>query len=88
MKTDERPVPKTGGDGDSPRPKKQRHQALTFLRELPGLILMAFALALLIKTLLLQAFWIPTGSMEPTLVPGRPRDRGQGPLLLPRPATR
>ena len=31
---------------------------------------MAFALALIIKSLLLQAFWIPTGSMEPTLVPG------------------
>ena len=31
---------------------------------------MAFALALLIKSTLLQAFWIPTGSMEPTLVPG------------------
>ena len=39
------------------------------LGELPGLILMAFALALLIKSTLLQAFWIPTGSMEPTLVP-------------------
>ena len=70
MKTDERPVPKTDGDGGSPRPKKQRHAALTFLRELPGLILMAFALALIIKSLLLQAFWIPTGSMEPTLIPG------------------
>ena len=64
------PVPKTDGDGGSPRPKKPRHPALTFLGELPGLILMAFALALIIKSLLLQAFWIPTGSMEPTLVPG------------------
>lgn len=52
------------------RPKKKRHPALSFLGELPGLILMAFALALLIKSTLLQAFWIPTGSMEPTLVPG------------------
>jgi signal peptidase I len=51
------------------RPKKKRHPALAFLGELPGLILMAFALALLIKSTLLQAFWIPTGSMESTLVP-------------------
>lgn len=50
-------------------PKKKRHPALAFLGELPGLILMAFALALLIKSTLLQAFWIPTGSMESTLVP-------------------
>jgi signal peptidase I len=52
------------------RPKKKRHPALSFLGELPGLILMAFALALIIKSTLLQAFWIPTGSMETTLVPG------------------
>ena len=70
MKTDERSLRKTDGDGESPKPKKRRHPALTFLGELPGLILMAFALALLIKSTLLQAFWIPTGSMEPTLVPG------------------
>lgn len=70
MKTDERSLRETDGDGESPRPKKRRHPALTFLGELPGLILMAFALALLIKSTLLQAFWIPTGSMEPTLVQG------------------
>jgi signal peptidase I len=70
VKTDERSVRKTDGDGESAPPKKRRHPALTFLGELPGLILMAFALALLIKSTLLQAFWIPTGSMEPTLVPG------------------
>jgi signal peptidase I len=70
VKTDERSVGKTDRGGDSPKPKKRRHPALTFLGELPGLILMAFALALLIKSTLLQAFWIPTGSMEPTLVPG------------------
>jgi signal peptidase I len=70
VKTDERSVRKTDREGDSPKPKKRRHPALTFLGELPGLILMAFALALLIKSTLLQAFWIPTGSMEPTLVPG------------------
>ena len=70
MRTDERRV-HDSDDEASDRPKKKtRHPALSFLGELPGLIVMAFALALLIKSLLIQAFWIPTGSMEPTLVPG------------------
>ena len=36
-------------------------------RELPLLILVALTIALLIKTFVVQAFWIPTGSMENTL---------------------
>jgi signal peptidase I len=43
---------------------------LAFFRELPGLILVAFVLALLIKTFLVQAFYIPSQSMEPTLQVG------------------
>lgn len=43
---------------------------LGFLRELPILIILAFALALLLKTFVVQAFYIPSGSMEPTLMPG------------------
>lgn len=69
MRTDERRAKHADEERKAERPKKRRHPALTFLGELPGLILMAFALALLIKSTLLQAFWIPTGSMEPTLVP-------------------
>jgi signal peptidase I len=41
-----------------------------FFRELPGLIIIAFALALLIKTFLIQAFYIPSQSMVPTLKVG------------------
>ncbi|ONH60314.1 signal peptidase I [Frankia sp. CcI49] len=40
----------------------------SFLRELPILVLVAFLLALLIKTVFVQAFWIPSESMERTLL--------------------
>jgi signal peptidase I len=39
----------------------------SFLRELPVLIAVALVLALLIKAFLVQAFYIPSGSMENTL---------------------
>lgn len=39
----------------------------SFWREFPVLVVAAFALALLIKTFVLQAFYIPSGSMMPTL---------------------
>ena len=38
-----------------------------FLRELPGLILLALVLAIVIKTFFVQAFSIPSESMVPTL---------------------
>lgn len=46
---------------------KRKH---SFWRELPVLIVIAFAIALIIKTFLLQAFYIPSASMEPTLLVG------------------
>ncbi len=47
-------------------PKKPR----PFLVELPFLVIFALVLAFLIKTFLLQAFYIPSGSMQNTLQPG------------------
>jgi signal peptidase I len=52
-------------DGEE-RPHKKR----SFWKELPVLIVIAFAVALLVKTFALQAFYIPSASMEPTLVEG------------------
>jgi len=49
----------------------------SFLRELPFLLLIAFVLALIIKSFFVQAFFIPSGSMEQTLhgCPGCKGDR-------------
>jgi signal peptidase I len=46
-------------------PKKKKQGS--FVRELPFLLLIAFVLALVIKTFFVQAFFIPSGSMEQTL---------------------
>jgi signal peptidase I len=58
----------------SGRPEKKHG---SFLKELPILLVVAFGLALLIKTFLVQAFFIPSGSMEKTLhgCPGCSGDR-------------
>jgi signal peptidase I len=74
-RTDDAPViAEDGSRGPSepgervPTKKKQRsHSLLTQLTELPILILFAFAIAVLIKTFLVQAFFIPSESMLPTL---------------------
>lgn len=51
-----------------PPPKRS---AFALLNELPVLIVVAFTIALLAKSLLFQAFYIPSASMEPTLI-GKP----------------
>lgn len=48
---------------DASEPPKHR----PFWREVPVLIVIAFLVAILIKTFVLQAFYIPSGSMIPTL---------------------
>jgi signal peptidase I len=57
-------------DADHSEEEEHRGGLLGFFRELPGLILVAFILALLIKTFLVQAFYIPSASMVPTLEVG------------------
>lgn len=47
--------------------KRAKKAKLSFLIELPILVLVALVVAVLIKTFLVQAFWIPSGSMIHTL---------------------
>jgi signal peptidase I len=56
-----------GAPGAKPGGKKRRR---SFWRELPILIVVALAIALLIKTFVVQAFFIPSSSMENTLLIG------------------
>jgi len=60
-------------EGPAPRRRTWRERAkplLSHLTELPMLIAAAFVIAVLIKTFFVQAFFIPSGSMLPTLHPG------------------
>ena len=54
---------------DADREGRHRRRR-SFFAELPGLLLVAFLLALLLKTFLVQAFYIPSSSMEATLQVG------------------
>jgi signal peptidase I len=55
-------------DGGSRRSRKRGEAKKgSLLRELPVLLLIAFVLALVVKTFFVQAFFIPSGSMEQTL---------------------
>src|SRR5437870_2872588 len=53
--------------GERAQADEKGGRGFAFLRELPFLLLVAFLLALLIKTFVVQAFYIPSESMEPTL---------------------
>jgi signal peptidase I len=66
--TDDAPAPVAVSEG--PRHQKEKEHHRSFLRELPVLVVIAFVLALLIKHFLVQAFYIPSGSMEQTLLIG------------------
>jgi signal peptidase I len=59
----------TAAEGGTSRRSRGRGQAKkgSLLRELPVLLLIAFVLAVVVKTFFVQAFFIPSGSMEQTL---------------------
>ncbi len=61
--TNQPPPAATDDDGEDEGEKRHR----SFWRELPVLILVALVIAVLIKTFAVQAFWIPSGSMQETL---------------------
>ena len=51
-------------------PVEQKRRSLPFWIELPLLVLIALVVAVVIKTFFVQAFRIPSGSMEDTLLIG------------------
>ncbi len=55
------------GTGRAARRRQAEAKKGSLLRELPVLLLVAFVLALIVKTFFVQAFFIPSGSMEQTL---------------------
>ena len=62
--------PEPGPDPESGAPQgrgRAKRKQRSFWRELPVLVVIALVLAVLIKTFAVQAFWIPSGSMENTL---------------------
>uniref|UniRef100_UPI0035141C2C signal peptidase I n=1 Tax=Streptomyces calvus TaxID=67282 RepID=UPI0035141C2C len=61
---------KPGGQGPGDPPAQPKKQPRSFWKELPILIGIALVLALLIKTFLVQAFSIPSDSMQNTLQQG------------------
>lgn len=65
------PIPAVDGPDEDPdepdEPSEERSSARSLVRELPVLILIAFVLAFLLRTFVVQVFYIPSSSMEPTL---------------------
>jgi signal peptidase I len=61
--------PARGFTLSEPRTADQEERR-SFLRELPILFIVALAVAIVLKTFVVQAFFIPSSSMEPTLEPG------------------
>ncbi|HWG01844.1 MAG TPA: signal peptidase I [Trebonia sp.] len=68
---DEQTAEKPGAGQPPPKSKPRRSRSKhSFWRELPVLIVVALVLALVIKTYLVQPFFIPSGSMQNTLAIG------------------
>ena len=72
LDTDESPSQPAAAPVSPPPPLKLKRKSrlkgfMKHVTELPMLVLIAFAIAILIKTFLVQAFFIPSKSMLPTL---------------------
>jgi signal peptidase I len=52
---------------DEPEESEERRRSMPFWLEVPLLMALALVIAVVIKTFLIQAFFIPSGSMEDTL---------------------
>jgi len=66
---DERPATEPAPE-TTPEPSKPPRSRFAWLGSLPALIVIALLVAILVKTFLVQAFYIPSESMEPTLQVG------------------
>jgi signal peptidase I len=56
--------------GDVGQGQAEKSETLAFLKELPFLVVGALIVAVIVKSFLIQVFWIPSGSMEETLQVG------------------
>lgn len=84
------PPPPPPRSGAPEKDVREHHRP--FWRELPVLIVIAFVIALLLKSFVVQAFYIPSASMEPTLKVGdrvlveklttRFREPGRGDIVV------
>jgi len=64
------PSNKESAEQEEPAKKSKSNSILRQVAELPVLIVLAFGIAVIIKVFLVQAFFIPSASMNPTLVRG------------------
>jgi signal peptidase I len=64
---DRDPSEPTAADRKETEPNEQDRRSHGFFGSTPFLVLVALGIAILVKTFLIQAFYIPSASMEPTL---------------------